>query len=113
MPAEPPILLGAWRSRRWIERAAESCHGWLASGIHSSWEDLERGIGIYRAAGGGRAAVAPVSLDLRENPTATPLAAQSTISLVCPPVPARDRLRRLAGLGLDDFLLIPPPDRTA
>src|SRR3546814_16384432 len=66
MPAEPPILLGAWRSRRWIERAAESCDGWLASGIHSSWEDLERGIGIYRAAGGGRAAVANVSIRSEE-----------------------------------------------
>lgn len=110
MPSAPPILLGAWRSQRWIERAATECEGWLASGIHSTWEDLERGIAIYRAAGGKRAAVANVSIDIRENAQPTGLAAHSTISLVCPPATARDRLRRLADLGFDDVLLIGPAD---
>ncbi|MFN4090424.1 MAG: LLM class flavin-dependent oxidoreductase, partial [Alphaproteobacteria bacterium] len=99
LAAAPPILLGAWRSRRWIERAAQNCDGWLASGIHSSWEDLARGIAIYRAAGGRRAAVANVSVDLRPEPVPTALAAHSKITLVCPLDEARRRLGRLADLG--------------
>lgn len=110
MPAAPPILLGAWRSQRWIERAAQECEGWLASGIHSSWEDLERGIGLYRAAGGKRAAVANVSIDIRDEPKVTPLGAHSKISLICTPAEARERLMRLADLGFDDVLLIAPAD---
>jgi len=113
VPAAPPILLGAWRSQRWIERAARECDGWLASGIHSSWEDLERGIGLYRAAGGTRAAVANVSIDLRETPKVTPLGAHSKITLICTPAEARERLARLASLGFDDVLLIAPPDDPA
>jgi alkanesulfonate monooxygenase SsuD/methylene tetrahydromethanopterin reductase-like flavin-dependent oxidoreductase (luciferase family) len=48
----PPILLGAWRNPRWIAYAAKQCHGWIASGLYSSWEDLENGMRLYREAGG-------------------------------------------------------------
>ena len=37
----PPVMLGAWRSPRWINLAAQHCQGWIASGIHGSWEDAE------------------------------------------------------------------------
>src|SRR5262249_52755098 len=42
----PQVMLGAWRNRRWIEYAATSCAGWIASGLYSQWEDLERGMKI-------------------------------------------------------------------
>ena len=50
----PPVLLGAWRSARWIDLAAHHCQGWIASGIHTSWEDLE--IGLAHVSRGGRQA---------------------------------------------------------
>src|SRR5215831_19838560 len=31
----PPVLLGAWRSPRWITYAAKQCQGWIASGLYS------------------------------------------------------------------------------
>src|SRR5260221_300874 len=43
----PPMLLGAWRSPRWIDLAAK-LQGWIASGIHTKWEDLALGIEMYR-----------------------------------------------------------------
>jgi hypothetical protein len=42
----PPILMGAWRSPRWITYAAQECQGWTPSGRYSSWEDLEAGMRI-------------------------------------------------------------------
>ena len=46
----PPILMGAWRSPRWITFAAKECAGWTPSGRYSSWgrfgtrhENLSRG----------------------------------------------------------------------
>jgi alkanesulfonate monooxygenase SsuD/methylene tetrahydromethanopterin reductase-like flavin-dependent oxidoreductase (luciferase family) len=50
--AGPPVLLGAWRNPRWIAYAAKQCQGWVASGLYSSWEDLENGMRLYREAGG-------------------------------------------------------------
>ena len=47
----PPVLLGAWRNPRWITYAAKQCQGWIASGLYSSWEDLETGMRLYREAG--------------------------------------------------------------
>ena len=46
----PPILMGAWRSPRWITFAAQECQGWTPSGRYSSWDDLEHGMRIYREA---------------------------------------------------------------
>ena len=54
----PPILVGAWRSTRWITYAAKECQGWTPSGRYSSWEDLEVGMRIYREAGGSNAVLA-------------------------------------------------------
>ncbi len=36
----PPVLLGAWRSERWINLSAKVLQGWIASGIQTSWEEL-------------------------------------------------------------------------
>lgn len=109
----PPVLLGAWRSQRWINLAAHYCQGWIASGIHSTWEDVEAGLKMYREAGGTRAIVANIFADLRERPAA-PLAGRDlTISLLCSSAEARDRLKRLEQLGIDDALLVAPFDDPA
>src|SRR5271163_2160056 len=44
----PPILMGAWRSPRWITFAAQECQGWTPSSRYSSWDDLEAGMRIFR-----------------------------------------------------------------
>ncbi len=106
--AGPPIMLGAWRSRRWIDMASRQCDGWIASGIYTTYEDLATGIDMFRAAGGGRTVLANIFTDFRAEPTITPLIERTTINLVCAPVEARDRLRRLEDLGLDDALLVIP-----
>ena len=102
----PPILLGAWRSPRWITYAAQRCQGWTPSGRFSSWEDLEAGMRIYREAGGDNAVLANVAIDLAERPESANLAQVANVSLICPPDEARRRLRRVAGLGFDEILLV-------
>jgi len=102
----PPILLGAWRSPRWITYAAKQCQGWTPSGRFSSWEDLEAGMRIYREAGGDNAVLANVAIDLAERPESANLAQVANVSLICPPDEARRRLRRVAGLGFDEILLV-------
>jgi alkanesulfonate monooxygenase SsuD/methylene tetrahydromethanopterin reductase-like flavin-dependent oxidoreductase (luciferase family) len=106
----PPVLLGAWRSARWIRLAAETCQGWIASGIFSEWDDLQAGLNMYRAAGGKRALLANIFTDLRAEPEPNPTAARAKITLYCPPAEARDRLQRLEQLGFDDALLVCPFD---
>ena len=54
----PAVLLGAWRNKRWIVFSAEQCAGWIASGLYSQPEELEKGMTIYRDAGGKRAVLA-------------------------------------------------------
>jgi alkanesulfonate monooxygenase SsuD/methylene tetrahydromethanopterin reductase-like flavin-dependent oxidoreductase (luciferase family) len=104
----PPVLLGAWRSERWINLCAKTLQGWIASGIYSTWEDLEIGIRMYRAAGGTRVVLANIFVDLRPDPVLPPMPVN--ISLLCPPDEARTRLQRLADLGVDDALLVVPDD---
>jgi alkanesulfonate monooxygenase SsuD/methylene tetrahydromethanopterin reductase-like flavin-dependent oxidoreductase (luciferase family) len=104
----PPVMLGAWRSPRWINLAAHHCQGWIASGIHSKWEDVEIGLGMYREAGGKRAIVANIFADFRDNPEGSPIGRPLTISLICPPAEARDRLKRLEDMGIDDALIVCP-----
>lgn len=103
----PPVMLGAWRSQRWINLAANHCQGWIASGIHGSWEDLELGTKMYRAAGGERAILANVHADLRTD-APPPGGPPPKITLQCSPSEARERLQRMESIGLDDVLLIVP-----
>jgi alkanesulfonate monooxygenase SsuD/methylene tetrahydromethanopterin reductase-like flavin-dependent oxidoreductase (luciferase family) len=105
----PPILLGAWRSPRWIGYAARECQGWTPSGRFSSWEDLETGMRLYRDAGGTNAVLANVAVDLSERPESMELAKVAHVSLICPPEEARRRMKRIEQLGFDEVLLISHP----
>ncbi|WP_428486893.1 LLM class flavin-dependent oxidoreductase [Rhodopila sp.] len=109
----PPVLLGAWRSERWINLAAKVLQGWIASGIHTSWEDLAIGVKMYRNAGGKRAVLANIFTDFRNPPGHLPISHEPKISLFCSPAQARDRLKRLEDLGIDDALLVCPWDDLA
>ena len=102
----PPILMGAWRSPRWITFAAQECQGWTPSGRFSNWDDLEYGIRVYRNAGGTNAVLANVAVDFDNRSETAPLAELAPCSLVCPPDEARLRLKRLEQLGFDEVLLV-------
>ena len=104
----PPVLLGAWRSERWINLSAKVLNGWISSGIHTSWEDLAIGVKMFRAAGGKRAVLANIFTDFRPNPGTLPMAHVPKITLFCSPAEAKDRLKRLEDTGLDDALLVVP-----
>jgi alkanesulfonate monooxygenase SsuD/methylene tetrahydromethanopterin reductase-like flavin-dependent oxidoreductase (luciferase family) len=101
----PPILIGAWRSPRWITYAAKECQGWTPSGRYSSWEDLEAGMRVYREAGGANAVLANVAVDLANRPESASLAGASHVSLICSPAEARQRLKRIEQLGFDEVLI--------
>jgi alkanesulfonate monooxygenase SsuD/methylene tetrahydromethanopterin reductase-like flavin-dependent oxidoreductase (luciferase family) len=101
----PPILMGAWRSPRWITFAAQECQGWTPSGRFSSWDDLEHGMRIYREAGGTNAVLANVAVDLAGRPESAALTDVAT-SLVCPPDEARQRIRRMQQIGFDEVALV-------
>jgi alkanesulfonate monooxygenase SsuD/methylene tetrahydromethanopterin reductase-like flavin-dependent oxidoreductase (luciferase family) len=102
----PPVLLGAWRNPRWIAYAAKHCRGWVASGVYSSWEDLENGMRLYREAGGGNAVLANVVVDLANQPEPGSLAERAKVSFVCLPEEARRRLKRIEQIGFDEVLVV-------
>jgi alkanesulfonate monooxygenase SsuD/methylene tetrahydromethanopterin reductase-like flavin-dependent oxidoreductase (luciferase family) len=105
----PSVLLGAWRNRRWISYAAQSCDGWIASGLFSKWDDATDGIRAYREAGGKRAILTNVPIDLRPRPEyADQWAKVAQITLACPMPVAVERLKRIEQLGFDDVVLVPP-----
>ncbi len=104
----PPILMGAWRSPRWITFAAKECQGWTPSGRYSNWEDLEHGMRIFREAGGNKAVLANVAVDFEMRPETAEIAQLAPCSLVCPPDEARRRLQRFKDLGFDEILLVSP-----
>ena len=66
----PPVLIGSWAGPRWIGAAAREFDGWIASAFFSGFDTLNSGIERYRAAGGQRAIVTNISLDLAA-PTST------------------------------------------
>jgi alkanesulfonate monooxygenase SsuD/methylene tetrahydromethanopterin reductase-like flavin-dependent oxidoreductase (luciferase family) len=101
----PPILIGAWRSPRWITYAAREAQGWTPSGRYSTLEDLEQGMKTYRDAGGSNAVLANVAIDLQERPQSAELARLAHFNLICPPDEARRRMRRLVDLGFDEVLI--------
>jgi alkanesulfonate monooxygenase SsuD/methylene tetrahydromethanopterin reductase-like flavin-dependent oxidoreductase (luciferase family) len=101
----PPILIGAWRSPRWITHAAKQAQGWTPSGRFSSWDDLEFGMKIYREAGGKNAVLANCSIDLQERPQSAALAKVASANFICPPEEARRRVKRVEGLGFEEILI--------
>ena len=102
----PPILMGAWRSPRWITYAAKECQGWTPSGRFSSWEDLEAGMRVYRETGGTNAVLANVGVDLANRPESAELAAATDVALACSRDEARRRVKRMEQLGFDEVLLV-------
>jgi len=101
----PPILIGAWRSPRWISYAAMEAQGWTPSGRYSSWQDLEGGMKIYREAGGTNAVLANCSIDLQERPESAELAKLASVNFICSPEEARRRIVRVEELGFDEILI--------
>ena len=101
----PPILIGAWRSPRWITYAAQHAQGWTPSGRYSSWDDLEHGMQIYREAAGTNAVLANCSVDLKERPQSAELAQLAAVNFICSPDEARQRLKRVADLGFQEILI--------
>ena len=101
----PPILIGAWRSARWITYAAKEAQGWTPSGRFSSWDDLEHGMKIYRDAGGTNAVLANCSIDLAERPQSAELAKVASVNFICSPDEARRRIERVAQLGFEEILI--------
>jgi alkanesulfonate monooxygenase SsuD/methylene tetrahydromethanopterin reductase-like flavin-dependent oxidoreductase (luciferase family) len=101
----PPILIGAWRSPRWITYAAKETQGWTPSGRYSSWDDLEHGMKIYREAGGTNAVLANCSVDLAERPESAELAKLASVNFICPPEEARRRIKQVEQLGFEEILI--------
>lgn len=97
----PRMLIGAWAGSDWIRRAAEEFDGWICSAAKGG--RLAEGIALYRDAGGRRAMVTNIAVDLT-GPEEPP-AEGAPFDLVCGPRQARDRLARLADLGFDDVIL--------
>lgn len=100
----PKLLIGSWGGQQWIPRAAKDFDGWIASAAKTSFNALAEGIQRYRAAGGARAIVTNIAVDLSQ-PTTT-LADDASFHLRCAPQAAAERLRRLADLGFDDAILV-------
>jgi alkanesulfonate monooxygenase SsuD/methylene tetrahydromethanopterin reductase-like flavin-dependent oxidoreductase (luciferase family) len=91
----PPILIGAWRSPRWITYAAKEAQGWTPSGRYSSLEDLAQGMSIYREAGGANAVLAE----------SAELAKLASVNFICPPGEARERIKRVEQMGFEEILI--------
>ncbi len=107
----PAVMLGAWRNKRWIIYSAEQCAGWIASGLYSQPEELATGMKIYRDAGGKRAILANVIVDLQGNAADMPLGGRATVMLTGGEAEALDRFKRIKAVGFDDVLCMVAPDR--
>ena len=106
----PRVMLGAWRSERWINLSAHKLQGWIASGIYSEPEDLALGAKMFREAGGTRSVLANIFTDFRGDDAPNNRSAMTKISLYCGPAEAKERLKRIADLGFTDALLVVPFD---
>ncbi|HWB50761.1 MAG TPA: LLM class flavin-dependent oxidoreductase [Stellaceae bacterium] len=105
----PNLMLGAWRNKRWIVYAAERCAGWIASGLYSQPEELEAGVQFYRDAGGKRAVLSNVIVELQGNIAEMPLAGRATMQITSAEE-ALDRLKRIRAVGFDDVLCMVRPE---
>ena len=98
----PPMLIGSWHSGQWVRRAARDYDGWIASGL-TSFNAIAEGIHRYRDAGGKRAVLGTVSVDLKA--AAAKLEDDEPFHLRCGLDQAGERLQRIVNLGYDDVLL--------
>jgi len=106
----PALMLGAWRNKRWIVYAAEQCAGWIASGLYPKPEELEAGVRFYRDAGGKRAILSNVIIDLHGNAENMPLGGNASVMLTGGEAAARDKLRWIKECGFDDVLCMAMPE---
>ncbi|HSZ87772.1 MAG TPA: LLM class flavin-dependent oxidoreductase [Acetobacteraceae bacterium] len=102
----PPILIGAWRSHRWITLAAKEYQGWTPSGRYSSWDDLEAGMRVFREAGGTNAVLANITVDFGNRPGSAELAQVAEPALIGTPDEVRQKLNRMKQIGFDEILLV-------
>ena len=102
----PPIMVGSWAGSKWIPRAANEFDGWIGSGAKSTTGKLREGIARFRAAGGKRAMVTNIHVDLNESGSA--LSDDSPFNLRCSSDEARRRLELLVELGFDDAVFMMP-----
>jgi hypothetical protein len=102
-------MLGAWRNKRWIVYAAERCAGWIASGLYSQPEELVNGVQFYRDAGGKRAVLSNVIVELQGDVANMPLAGRATMQITNADE-ALDRLKRIRTVGFDDVLCMVRPE---
>ena len=100
----PKLLIGSWAGKGWIPRAAKEFDGWIASAAKTSYNTLADGIRRYRDAGGTRAIVTNIAVDLDAATTA--LGDDEPFHLRCAAGAASDRMKRLAELGFDDAILV-------
>lgn len=100
----PPLLIGSWGGPRWVRRAAQEFDGWIASGAKTNFAKLAESIGRYREAGGRRALVTNIVVDLTRPTEEMP--DDQPFHLRCAPADAAARLKRLADLGFDDAILV-------
>jgi alkanesulfonate monooxygenase SsuD/methylene tetrahydromethanopterin reductase-like flavin-dependent oxidoreductase (luciferase family) len=105
----PHLMLGAWRNKRWIVYAAERCAGWIASGLYSQPEELVNGVQFYRDAGGKRAVLSNVIVELQGDVANMPLAGRATMQITNAEE-ALDRLKRIRTVGFDDVLCMVRPE---
>ena len=106
----PALMLGAWRNKRWIVYAAEQCAGWIASGLYPTPQELEAGVKFYRDAGGRRAILSNVIIDLYGNAENMPLGGNASVMLTGGEAAARDKLRWIKEVGFDDVLCMAMPE---
>ncbi len=102
----PPILLGAWRSPRWITYAAKSARAGHPPADTAAGTISKHGMRIYREAGGTNAVLANVAVDFANRPGSASIAAATDVALTCPPDEARQRFKRMEQLGFDEVLLV-------
>ena len=89
--------------KQWIPRAQESTADRL--GAKTRLRDPRGGIRRYRDAGGKRAIVTNIAVDL-DAPT-DEMSDDAPFQLRCDPGTAAARLKRLADLGFDDAIFVP------
>ena len=106
----PAVLFGAWRNRDRITYAAERCDGWLASAIHPAPDELEAGVRHFRDAGGKRAVLSNVIVDVNRTGDAVFLGGGASVMLTDGEAAARRTLRWIQDAGFDDVLCLVRPD---
>jgi len=100
----PPIVIGAWHSGIWLNRAVESYDGWMCSAGRTNLKTMREAIKRYRDLGGKRAIISSCMIDL--SAPNEKLDDEAAFQLRCGPEEASERLHKVAELGFDDILLV-------